>query len=206
MNKYFLISILLAFALFGSACGSVNASKVNSSTNNAMTPALELALGTLKLEETDQAVDSEMAAQLLPLWQIMSELKANGSTADEELNAVVEQIKSTMTAEQIQAINDMQISRKDIAAAMQSGESSNANTTASSNKAQNGAGGGMGGGMIPSEAGGMPAGGLLPDAGGAAGGPITSVRVSSAQNANSTGSNALIEQVIQLLESKLQSG
>lgn len=46
-----------------------------------MAPALELAAKTLRLEEIDQPIDAEMAAQLLPLWQLMDELSTNGSTA-----------------------------------------------------------------------------------------------------------------------------
>jgi hypothetical protein len=205
MKKISLLSILLAFALFATACGSAGTTTGNSSANatDSMTPALQLALGTLNLEGTDQAIDAEMAAQLLPLWQLLNELNANGSTATQEVTAVIGQIKATMTSGQVRAIDNMQISQKDISAAVQNGGATSTSVLTSTTSAQNSAGGGV---PPSSDAGGMPSGGMPPDAGGAAGGPGMSGSVLSAQNSQSSGntsSNSLIEQVIKLLESKM---
>ncbi len=75
---------------------------------------LQLAVGTFQLEETDQAVQADQAAVLLPLWQAYSVLSTSDTVAQVELDALVAQIQETMTAEQNKAISDMQLTARDM--------------------------------------------------------------------------------------------
>ncbi len=178
-----------------------------------MAPALELALGTLKLEDTDLSVDSELSAQLLPLWQLLNELNSSGSAAPQEITAVVETIQSTMTPEQIKAITAMHLTQADIATASQSGGSSTAaGTTAANSGAQVVSadagpimGGDMPAGGMPPDAGGMPLDGGLPGGLSSSGSTSSNTASKSQSSSSSTAATSLIEQVIELLQRKIQS-
>jgi hypothetical protein len=76
--------------------------------------AIQLALGTFMLEETDYPIDSEQAAQLVSLWKAARSLNQNETTATQELDAVMRQIQNTMTPEQMGAIEDMELSFQDM--------------------------------------------------------------------------------------------
>jgi len=200
MKKFSLFTTLLVAALVLTACGSsTNASSTtgSASASDVMTPALQLAVGTLKLEGTDQAIDSQTAAKLLPLWQLLNGLSVSSATAQEEVSTVVDQIKATMTTEQVKAIEDMQLTQRDVA--MQGGGSG---VSAVSTTTSNGTGqqitdpGFMGGGAPPD--GGVP--------GGVSGGgqTIGSQSNTSVQSSQVSSSTTLIQQVINLLESKVK--
>ena len=78
-----------------------------------------LALGILKLEGTPLAMDANTAAQTLPLWQMLRELNTSGTSAQDEIDAVVQQIQDSLSAEQVQAIAAMNLSQADLLATMQ---------------------------------------------------------------------------------------
>lgn len=69
----------------------------------------QLALGTLRLEGTAQAVTPDQAKVLLPLWQAMVALTGDSMTVPEEMDAVENQLLAAMTPEQLKAIDEMQI-------------------------------------------------------------------------------------------------
>jgi hypothetical protein len=185
-------------ALLVSMAACTAADSASLSTSTATTRARKLALGTLRLEGTPQAVDSQSAAQLLPLWQLMDELSTNGAAAPQEISAVVDQIRATMTTGQVGAIDEMTLSTSDPAAPASSGD-------ASSPSASTG-GGGMpmdavaGGGMPPDAGGGIPGGGGMPPD------PQSQNPASTNSTATSTTSGGVFQQVISLLQSKLQGG
>jgi len=80
---------------------------------NALSANSQLALGTLRLEGTGNAVTPAQAKTLLPLWQVIQ----NGVLqSDAEMNAVLKQIEGTMTAEQLAAIAAMQLTTEDVMA------------------------------------------------------------------------------------------
>ena len=209
MKKISLSSALLTLAVLVNACDSIGISASNTSGNTStdgMTPALRLALGTLQLEGTVQAVDADMAAELLPLWQLLNELENNSSTAPEEVTAVIEKIETVMTPDQIKAINDMQISQQDISTATQGGLSNNTKSQASNSSAQSS----VQGRMLPPEAGVLD-NGMPPEAGIAPAGQGTGARAKKRapaqkfQAADILSLNPLIERIIKLMESKIQS-
>jgi len=99
-----------------------------------ISPAMELMLGTIKLEETESAVTKEQAGILLPLWKNYKAL-ANSSfpgrggagqatteaapqvptispDLENQIDDLVEQIRSALTEAQLQAISDMEITRE----------------------------------------------------------------------------------------------
>jgi hypothetical protein len=78
-----------------------------------------LALGTLALEGTDQAVTPEQAAALLPLWKAVRSLSASDTASADEIAALYDQIAESMTPEQVQAIQNMEVSPEDMQALMQ---------------------------------------------------------------------------------------
>ena len=128
MKKNSLITLLLISAIALTACGSAG---TNTSTDANSDPQLadgitretplstQLAIGTLKLEDTDYAVDSDQASNLLPLWQVLKSLTESDSAAQEEITAIVEQIQETMTPEQLNAIDAMDLTGENLFAVMQ---------------------------------------------------------------------------------------
>lgn len=77
-------------------------------------PAMMLILGTFKLEDTEFAIDSAQAAELLPLWKALRSLSESETVATEELQAVINQVQDTMTAEQIAAIGSMELTLQNL--------------------------------------------------------------------------------------------
>ena len=226
MKKAPLLTILFALLFVVTACGSGSASTNsvgggNASTNSfrsnaaASTPLdaeSKLALGTLKLEGTKQAIDPKMAANLIPLWQLLYQLKSSTSSAPQEVTAVVDQIKATMTPVQVSTINNMTLSQSDIFTAFQQANGSSG-TTSTGTSGSTGRNRGGGGGFIFAGGpggGGPPGGGGFPG-GGAGGGVSTSSTQTPAQVAQAAQarqnavSSLLINQVIKLLQSKLSS-
>ena len=88
---------------------------IGSDFENALPESAQLALGTFLLEETDNSVNPAQAAELLPLWKAARSLSQSETVAEAELNAVFNQIQTTMTSEQLAAITDMQLTGEDMA-------------------------------------------------------------------------------------------
>jgi hypothetical protein len=184
MNKRIGMFILIAGMLALSACsGSTSATPATqassaASTTNAANPAntlsvpLELAIGTFKLEGTDNAVNADTAAKLAPLWKAVMNLGASDTISQVELDGLYQQIKDTMTPAQVAAITAMHLSRTDMMQVAQeqgiamggkgavAGATPNAqDQPPAANGADMGAGGPPAGGMPSGGAGGPPVGG-----------------------------------------------
>jgi hypothetical protein len=186
------IACVLGLAAWARSAWSAS---VPPATTSSMTPALRLAAGTINLEGTDQAIDSATAARLLPLWQLLDELDSSSATAPQEITAVIEEIRLNMTSAQIDAIDAMSISQAELG-----GVSGNAgsSTTAkvSGTQAASAASGPVLGGIMG--AGGMPmdGGGPMP--------PSGSQSASTSRASASTARATVIQQVIQLLQTRVQ--
>jgi len=123
-----LLCIFISLGMVLSACGnnSSQASSSGSSSNNnsqsgtALSQVNMLLVGTLKLEATAQAVTKDEAAQLLPLWQAYRSLSSSQTAAEAEVEALLQQIESTMTSEQVQAIKALNLTSTDMMDLMQS--------------------------------------------------------------------------------------
>jgi len=139
--------------------------------STALSEEMELLIGTFKLEETDLAVSSDQASQLLPLWQALQSLATSDTATSEEIAAVVNQIKDTMTSQQIDAITAMNLTQQDVVSVMdKAGLSFGASGASSTSDASSGSSqeGFPAGGGDPGAAGGPPAGRGNPGVGGGA--------------------------------------
>ena len=116
------ITGLVILALGLSACSVAGAAPTSTSEvsgldanyQGALPVEMQLALGTLMLKDSDNAVDAKTASQLIPLWQAVGSLSSKSSTAPQEIQALYKQIGDTMTPAQIQAIAGMQLTQQDI--------------------------------------------------------------------------------------------
>jgi len=88
---------------------------LDASYEGALSVSNQLALGTMQLEDSEDAVTPEQAAALLPLWQALR----GGVTVEAEVNAVLKQIEGTMTQGQLEAIAGMQLTQEDLRAWME---------------------------------------------------------------------------------------
>ncbi len=159
----------------------------------AMVPGLKLAIGTLNLEGTGQAVDSAAAAKLLPLWELLEQLDTSGSAAPQEVTAVIEEIQLNMTSAQIQAINAMKIDQSQLlgtSAASTKSSSTKTSTQAASAAVDPALGGDMAGGAP------MDGGGPMPG--------TSQTSTSGSKASTASAAPAVIKQVIQLLQNKIQ--
>ncbi len=130
MHKTLLLSTVLLAALVLAACGAAtqgNAAQTGSGpaangtsfANGEMPLALQLALGTVKLDETNYPISAEQAQKLLPLWKAIRSLSRSDTTAAQEMDAVVKQIQKTLTPEQFKAIQEMKLTFQDMGAIAQ---------------------------------------------------------------------------------------
>ena len=120
MKRKLLVSGLLVFiaAIMIVGCKSEAAATVSESSG--LSSATRLALGTIMLEDTDQAVIASQASELVTLWQAYQSLSNSDTTSQVELDALVEQIQGVMTGEQIKAIEALNLTDKTVNEVVQS--------------------------------------------------------------------------------------
>lgn len=162
MKKLTLI-LLTILALTLTACGASDSAapatvSQTGSAAGSLSGSTLLLLGTLKLDGADQAVTAAQAKELLPLWQVYQSLSTSDTAAQAEITALEKQIEETMTKEQMQAIQAMNLTPQDSFAILQQmglgggrGQSSNNSANRQNNNGNN---------FMP------PGGGAPPDGGG----------------------------------------
>jgi hypothetical protein len=166
-----LAAVIVILVMVLVACGA-KSSSTTSQTGNSNTTAANatpgarnftqplplaesLVIGTFKLEGTANAITPTQATALVPLWQAYAQLTSSNTAAQAEIDAVIAQIQSTMTSQQVQAITAMKLTRQDLF------------TTESSLGLSNGFGGnGTGTPRAPGTNGGGGGGGFFPGGGG----------------------------------------
>ena len=160
MKKHFLFRILVLLSLLAlglTACSSSSETEATPQTDTtSQTDAPEsvvLLISTWKLDGTPQEITSEQAAKLLPLWQLFQTLSTNDTTAPEEVEVVLKQIKQVMTPEQLETMASMNITLDEMRAFMQE-----MGVT------------GQGGGTGPGSGSGQPPAGMVPGSGMGGGG------------------------------------
>jgi hypothetical protein len=121
--KHKILYVGLALILLLSACGAASddptaavADDLTESYTDALPVVEQLALGSLLLEDTEQAIDEGQAATLLPLWQAYRTLSTSDKAAEAEVNAIVKQLQGAMTSDQIDAIAAMKLTADDFTA------------------------------------------------------------------------------------------
>ena len=205
MKSKIVLPLLLIPIFLLSACGAATTATAQGGTNQQALPLAEkLAIGTLKLEGTESAISAKQAADLLPLWQVYSSLITSDTAAQEEKDALAEQIQETMSSEQIKAIEALNLTQRDVFASMQQlGITTTSQVSANETPQPNGGGAFPGGGQF------IGGGGAFP--GGGNGAQLSPQQIATAQArraANGGGFNnnrlltPLVEAVIKLLESK----
>jgi hypothetical protein len=217
MNKPSIL-LLLILTLILTACGG-NASNTTGPAGNApgrgaageLSAPMQVALGTIKLDGTENAITADQAKELLPLWETLQQLEGSDTAATEEKDALVSQIQETMTKEQTQAITALGLTRQDMFSIMQSqvqtvgGDRNNANSQSGSTSTSRNSGFGPGAGGF---------GGPPPD-GGFGGGGNPNFQGQRTQSGNSTSGSQrpaavdpnriptpLIQAVIEYLKTK----
>jgi hypothetical protein len=116
-------AIVLAACSGSSSQGTSTANSTGTEADQAGTSLSQvnlLLVGTLKLEDTPQAVTPDEAANLLTLWQAYRSLSNSQTAAEAEVDALLIQIQSTMTSDQVQAIEAMNLTSTDMMNLMQS--------------------------------------------------------------------------------------
>ena len=217
-------SLLLSTLVLGlaAACGSsAGTSSTSSGTDAAaatpvpgdaasLSDESELLLGTLRLEGTELAVTPDQAVTLTFLWEAVQSLAESDTTAEAEMSALIGQIRSAMTAAQLQGIDAMQLTEGDLRTAMQDIGPVQSTPAAGSSD---------GSGREFPFAGGPPAGGEFSGAppgaglGPQAGESLSQEQIATLQAQRETGAGAgsraalrLIRPVIELLTQRSQEG
>ena len=209
MKKLIFVITTFTLMLALAACGST--ATTSSATNSSTSLSLEgqLLVGTIRLETTNLAVSPDQASQLLPLWETMQSLAASGTAATEEFQAVVDQIKSSMSTQQISSITAMKLTQQDLATAItEHGAASSASTstaTISASPAQFQPGGAAGAPAGGDAGGGNPPTDFSSTGAGSAGmaqGTSTQAVTSQSSNLSNQISPALINALVELLRKK----
>jgi len=124
--KNFALTLIIVFALALTACsgGASNTQQSSPDQTTNTTPgemplASKLVIGSFKLEGTENAITAEQAAELIPLWQVYQQLSTSDTAAQEEITSLAEQIQETMTADQMAAIDAMNLTPQDVYTTMQ---------------------------------------------------------------------------------------
>ncbi len=216
MKRTLLVFIVFIFLFSLSACAASTKSAAATNSPSSLSTEGQLLVGTLKLESTALAVSSEQASQLLPLWETFQSLASSGTAASAEVEAVIDQINSTMTTQQLSSITAMDLTNQDLLIAMagvgNTTDASTSTTITNNNLPAMSSGGGsagptggnMAGGNPPSDMGGGPVDASI------TGGSTNSaqpVSTQSASNQSSGTSNqvppALIKALVELLLKKV---
>jgi hypothetical protein len=201
----------------GTAAGIHAAGMLTADYQNALPVESQLILGTLLLENSENAVTADQAAELLPLYQMLQDLESRDTAATQEKGGLIEQIQETMTKEQIQAISAMQLKEQDAIQYVQK-----AGLIQAPQQSGTPAASGSTGGNFPSLEAGPPAGfeGGAGQSGPSGGGgfvvsgngqnpiqnlsaeQITTIQAVRSGRGGQGNSTALLEALLQLLESK----
>jgi len=205
-NKIWILTLIISL-LFLAGCQGESISEGETGVLNgtyaedAIPIVTQLIVGTINLEETDLAVDAEMAEELVLLWKMYKSLVESDTTAQGEITALIDQIQDAMTTEQIEAIAAMELTKEDMASLNQE---MGWGAQKAPDEAKNGESGGFGRGQ-----GGMPGG--IPGGDGKQGN-MTPEQIATAQakrqemggGVRNMFNAKLVEGLISILEGKIQ--
>ena len=206
MKKWMFIPIIISLLAVLAACGSTPSANAAKSTSTTLSLEGDLLVGTFKLENTSLAITSAQASTLLPLWETLQSLASSNTAASQEVDAVVSQIQSSMSSQQISSITAMKLTRQDLAAtAIDTGTAATTAGSASTVKtsaAQLPAGAAAGGNPPCDVGGGMPG---ATDVQSASQTQTGASQAASTQSAGATEqvSAAMIKALVALLQKKI---
>jgi len=128
MKRFSFLTLFLVLAVALSACATAAPAASTSSPDvyispnldttyeNALPARMQLSLGIIKLADTGTPVSTDQAKKLLPLWQALQSMTSSGNSASAEVNALLGQIETIFSAEQLAAIKDMKLTFTDMTA------------------------------------------------------------------------------------------
>ena len=111
------MGLILILVLFVSACsstGSQEAARVELSADyaeDALSVEMQLVVGSLILDESDQPINAELASNLVPYWKMYLSLAESDTAAPEEMDAVISEIQGMMTQDQVGYIAGLQLTQ-----------------------------------------------------------------------------------------------
>ncbi len=79
----------------------------------------KLAIGILEMEGTPQAITTQQASNMLPLWQAVKSLSTSNTTSSTEMQALYKQIEAVMTPDQVKTVQNLNMSQAQIQALFQ---------------------------------------------------------------------------------------
>jgi len=201
-NKMIIVIVLIAFAL--TACGAAAPASTSASTKSSSDEAT-LLVGIFRLESTDQAVTAQQASELLPLWEVLKSMAASDTSAQEEVDAAIRQIKENLTPAQLQAINALNLTQQDITAFEQSLSAGTAiqstSQSTSTGKSNSGAGGPPDGGP----GGGDSLGGVVMGMGQTQSSSSGTKPAQTSSRASIKVSSSMLEAVISLMQKRAKA-
>jgi hypothetical protein len=122
MRQFILICVVMVLML--TACGGDATEtplevvetevKLNDRPEFEMPVQTQLMLGTFMLEGTEFEVVAEQAPELITLWKALQTLSTSDTTAEAEIEAVVNQIQDAMTSDQLTAIQEMDLTQESL--------------------------------------------------------------------------------------------
>jgi hypothetical protein len=118
MKKAFYLLTIGIFLFSLAACAGSTASTETAQASTSLSQEGQLLLGTLGLESTEFAVSANQASALLPLWETLQSLESSGTSAQAEVQAVIDQIQGSMSDDQLTAITAMNLTPQDLAASL----------------------------------------------------------------------------------------
>jgi hypothetical protein len=66
------------------------------------------------LEDTEYAVNSNLASYLTPYWKLYKNLLESDTTAQEELDALINEVQKVMDADQVNYIASLELTQEDL--------------------------------------------------------------------------------------------
>ena len=93
-------------------------SALNTDYTDAVSVVEQLLTGTFMLADTNLSLTGEQKTQLITLWTSLKGATQNSAT-QEQTDAILQQIESTLTAEQVKAIADFKITRQSMMSVLQ---------------------------------------------------------------------------------------
>ncbi len=197
------VTVLMAAGCSGSAISTASA-------GSGLSTATRLAVGTLKLEGTSQAVTASQAKELLILWEAYQSMSSSETTAQVEVEALVSQIESALTAEQVQAIEAMDLTTQSVSEVAQPAAVASANSTSGNSVSASGSTSSSASSSVaPSDgSGGAPGGGMPMNSNPLAdvtGGTSAQSTPSATQQTNTVSTTQVDPMVLQALIRLLQT-
>ena len=208
MKKWMFVTILISLVLALTACGSTPSATAAAPATTTLSQEGQLLIGSFKLEDTALAISAKQASTLLPLWETLESLASSNTAASQEVDAVVSQIGSTMSSQQVSSITAMKLTQQDLAAAaLDTGTASTTTSTGSTVKtsaAQLQSGGGaQAGGNPPSDLGGGVGGATDIQTAGQTGTGTTQAVATKSAGTTDQVSVAMIKTLVVLLQKKI---